>query len=250
MIEQGSAFSFEIAVMPVAASEKHSAALTHQAVKELAPGQPEYRLLVVEDQLASQQLLVHVLEVAGFSVRVADDGLNAIEQAKAWQPHLIWMDIRMPKVDGYEATRQIRAANMEPSPVIIALTASAFEEERNRVLAAGCDDFVRKPFQINKIFQKIAQYLPVNYLYKPDSVGPSCDQDESSLAVPSLPALLKTLPQPWLQTLQQAAIKGSDEQILQLTKDLPPEATALAKSLTQWAQNFQFDAILELLQSL
>jgi PAS domain S-box-containing protein len=250
-LEQGSAFSFEIEVLPVAASGRQAALHAHQVVKELAPGQPEYRLLVVEDQLASQQLLVHVLEAAGFSVRVADDGLSAVEQAKAWQPHLIWMDIRMPKVDGYEATRQIKAANLEPPPVIIALTASAFEEERNRVLAAGCDDFVRKPFQINKIFQKIAQYLPVNYLYKADSAaGSPCDQDELPVAVPSLPVLLKTMPQPWLQALQQAAIKGSDEQILQLTEDLSPEAIVLSQSLIQWAQNFQFDAILELLQSL
>ncbi|NJO47843.1 MAG: response regulator [Oscillatoriales cyanobacterium RM2_1_1] len=82
-----------------------------------------------------------------------------------WQPHLIWMDMRMPVMDGYEATRMIRASPQGKSTVIIALTASAFEQDRGAVLAAGCNDFVRKPFRESIIFEKMAQYLGIRYRY-------------------------------------------------------------------------------------
>jgi len=243
----GSTFSFQI---PVSVSLKEAPAAIAIApspeVKTLAPGQPTYRLLVVDDHEENRLLLVSILETAGFSVKTAADGYTALEQACAWRPHLIWMDIRMPGMDGYEATRQIKAACLHPAPVIIALTASAFEEDKERALAAGCEDFVRKPFQTNHIFRKIDRHLSVQYLYEtadspvaePLAVSPS----ESSLA-----DRFAQMPPEWLWALRQAAIRGADEQVLHLAQDLAPEDADLAQVVIDWARNFQFDAILHAL---
>ncbi|MBM0745589.1 response regulator (plasmid) [Phormidium sp. CLA17] len=123
----------------------------------LAPGQPKYRILVVDDRWVNRQLLLRFLEPIGFEVRDAENGQQAVALWEAWQPHLIWMDMRMPVMDGYEATRYIKAQLQGQATVIIAITASVLDEERAIVLAAGCDDFVRKPVWEDIVFEKIAQ---------------------------------------------------------------------------------------------
>lgn len=158
-VGQGSVFHFEVPVTPVDATELASPQPRRQ-VTGLTPGQPTYRILVVEDQAANRQLLVKQLTTVGFEVRSVVNGEEAIAQFQTWHPDLIWMDVRMPGIDGYEVTQRIRTLESIPTPAdappsspppaptkIIALTANAFEEERMAALAAGCDDFVRKPIQ-------------------------------------------------------------------------------------------------------
>ena len=119
-------------------------------VARLAPGQPEYRVLIVEDQAENWQLLRQLLERAGFQVRVAENGAEGVEAFQSWRPHFIWMDWRMPVMDGLEATRRIRALDGGREVKIVALSASVFKEEREQVLAAGVDDFVPKPIQFER----------------------------------------------------------------------------------------------------
>ncbi|MGP1384542.1 MAG: response regulator [Thainema sp.] len=260
-LSQGSTFSFAIQALVVDLPVSPPSVATDAVVERLAPGQPAYRLLVVEDQPANRLLLVRMLEAAGFTVKTAEDGLAAVELAHSWQPHLIWMDMRMPRMDGYEATRQIKAAALSPSPIIVGLTANAFEEERNRVLVAGCDDFIRKPFQAKQIFQTIAEYLPVRYLYKTDSCAiadlryPTTTSFEVAPEQPTvdqlvleLATVLPSMPETWIQSLQQAAVKGSDERIFQLIEMLPDQKSNLAQMLIYWAQTFQFTSIMEILK--
>jgi PAS domain S-box-containing protein len=249
-LNQGTAFAFEIEVMPISGRNIIVPAKVHQAVDRLASGQPEYRVLVVEDHLENRQLLVKILESAGFTVFTAEDGVAAIEQANRCRPHLIWMDIRMPRMDGYSATQHIKALGLQPEPVIIALTASAFEDERARVIAASCDDFLRKPFKADQIFQKIADFLPVRYQYQTDQnlpVGASAPQPFAADLTDQLVTELMTTPTLWRQTLYRAALRGSDEEIVQLTQTLKLEQATLASTLSSWAQNFDFKPILDLL---
>jgi signal transduction histidine kinase len=165
----GSVFTFDITVP---AAEPAEAARPdedgHLKVLRLAPDQPAYRVLVVDDMVDNRHLLVRLLERVGFTVREASNGQQAVEVWEQWFPHLIWMDIRMPVMDGYEATRCIksRAAAAGKSTAIVALSASAFEEEQSRILAAGCDGFVGKPFRDTDIFEHMARFLGVRYLYK------------------------------------------------------------------------------------
>jgi CheY-like chemotaxis protein len=107
-----------------------------------------------------------MLEIIGFEVRGVQNGKACIEEWQVWRPHLIWMDIRMPEMDGYEATKYIKSHDSGQQTIIIALTASAFEEERAQILAAGCDDFVRKPFRDSDIFEHMEKHLGVMYIYQ------------------------------------------------------------------------------------
>ena len=164
----GTSFNFHIQVKPAESSEIQQAKIEHRIIG-LAPGQRNYRILVVEDKWANRQLLVQLLLPLGFEVKEATNGEEAIALVEKWLPHLIWMDMRMPVMDGYAATQAIRAKNWNNPPIIIALTANAFEEERSIAISIGCDDFVRKPFQENTILEKIAEYLGVEYTYAEQS---------------------------------------------------------------------------------
>ncbi|MDY6784382.1 MAG: GAF domain-containing protein [Cyanobacteriota bacterium] len=168
----GSLFKFDIAIALVDPSDVPDSKPSRRPLG-LQPGQPTYRILVVEDKLANRQLLVKLLVPLGFEVREATNGLEAIALCEQWHPHLIWMDMRMPVMDGYTATREIKLKMGDRAPIIIALTANAFEEDRTEALAIGCDDFVRKPCKEEILLTKIADYLGVEYTYEDytDSLG-------------------------------------------------------------------------------
>jgi len=178
---RGSTFQFEI---PLFMADASSVPMLHpqKRVIGLAPGQPTYRILVAEDKWANRQLLVRLLTPLGFDVREAKNGIEAVACCQEWHPHLVWMDMRMPEMDGYEATRRIKSAG-SPAPKILALTANAFEEERSVALEIGCDDFIRKPCQEDIILDKMAEHIGVCYAYdEPAQVVPVA----SSPATPTL----------------------------------------------------------------
>ena len=168
-----------------------------------------------------------------------------IEAWRQWQPHLIWMDMRMPVLDGYEATRWIKSSHANPEgeqTKIIALTASAFEENRQQVLDAGCDDFVRKPFREEELFAKIAEYLGVVYRY--------AEEEESAGSVPvELSAAdLAVLPEAWRRSVAHAASTADENALLALIEEIAPERAALAEGLRERVHNFAFEELMHLTQ--
>ena len=114
----------------------------------------------------NRKLLVRMLAPLGFEVREAANGQEAIEIWDFWEPHLIWMDMRMPVMDGYEATRRIKATTKGQATVIIALTASALEEDRVVMLSEGCDGYMRKPFREADLFDALDHHLGVRFVYQ------------------------------------------------------------------------------------
>jgi len=173
-LNQGTIFSFNIRLHVTSGADASPSSPSRKAIG-LAPDQPAYRILVAEDNKISRLLLVKLLKAVGFQVREAINGEEAVLLWESWHPHLIWMDMQMPILDGYEATQQIKARQLKTlgearSTKIVALTASAFEEERATMLSVGCDDFVSKPFQKDIILAKMEQCLGVRYLYE-ESVG-------------------------------------------------------------------------------
>lgn len=159
----GSTFHFEIPVIPQDESSFPSKP-DQSRVIGLEAGQPRYRLLIAEDQPANRLLLRQLLEPLGFELKEALNGREAVETFAQWRPDLVWMDIRMPVMDGLEATRRIKA--LDPRAKVVALTAHALEEERLEILAAGCDDFLRKPYRENEIFDMLAKHLGLRYVYE------------------------------------------------------------------------------------
>ena len=245
--DEGSTFSF--CIQAHSADPDQLPVMPLGEVVKIAPNQPDYKILVVEDVLSARQLMVTLLSQVGFEVKTAEDGERAIALYKSWQPHLIWMDIRLPVIDGYEATKRIRACSGSPVK-IIAITASAFERERDAVLASGCDDFVRKPFQTHIIFEKMAEHLGIEYVYKSDSPSEATDStaivSDTEFIRLVKPEQLTVMPDEWLKQFHQAAVEVDTDALQQLIGQIPAEHHTLIRSLQQLVQQFCFDELIEL----
>ena len=247
-VDQGTTVSFTVPVIQEDAIAADSN-VSDAAVIGLAPGQPQYRLLIVEDNPINQSLLQTVLEPLRLPVKVASNGQEAIEIWQEWQPHLIWMDIQMPKMNGYEATRRIREAERKQSrspSIIIALTAVTFREESPQILAAGCDAVLYKPFQIHELFGMMRYYLNLDYQYQ--SVNSQLPHSE--ISEPDLEEIamqLNAMPDEWIQALQRAALRCDDTEIVRLVDQLGTEQEQLIAELNHHIHLFQFDQILKLI---
>lgn len=253
-VGEGSVFSFWIRAIVAEASMRTLPTPPQPSgtIVGLAPGQPTCRILIVEDQPANRLLLSQVLQPIGFELQEATNGEEAIAQWQDWKPHLIFMDIQMPVLDGYSATQQIRLAEKQQSGdrsdrcKILALTASAFEEQRKEILEAGCDDFIRKPFKIEEILDKVALHLDLKYVYETPLDPTPVEESVDEATLPLDPTVLQKMPSAWIDQLQQAAAQGNDLAILKLIQEIPAEQKMLTKVLTKLSENFQFDKIIEM----
>lgn len=120
------------------------------------------RILLVDDDKDTQYAMKYVLEGAGYQVYFADEGRAALQQAELVKPNLILMDIMMPEMDGYEATRRLKANHEFKSTPIIAMTAKAMKGDREKIILAGCDDYIAKPFMSKEILQLVEKWLRQN----------------------------------------------------------------------------------------
>ncbi|WP_264322751.1 response regulator [Zarconia navalis] len=249
-VGRGTIFRFAIPITLAKSSDLPKRPSTRQVIG-LAANQPNYRILAVDDRSANRKLLVQILSPLGFQVREAANGEEAVQVWEEWEPHLIWMDIRMPVMDGYQASQTIRAHIKGQTTVIIALTASAFEENRSLVLSVGCDDFVRKPFEEKILYEKMAQHLGVKYIYADEAPSdePSPHASEE-VTVSVLQGHLEKMPRSWIDRLHQAATQVDAQLVLELLPQVPPDGEVLAKTLEEWVENFRFDRAIELTQSL
>jgi signal transduction histidine kinase/CheY-like chemotaxis protein len=242
ILGQGTVFKFDIQAQ---LGENISTQILEPTRKVLGlqPGQPTYRILVVDDRTTNRQLLVQLLSPIGFEVREAANGQEAVSIWDSWEPHLIWMDMRMPIMNGYEATRAIKSHLKGQATVIIALTASTLEEERAIVLSAGCNDFVRKPFRAETIFEKLAQHLGVCYTYEEQEISP----DLPSAIPEKLTSSALTIMSPeWLVQLHLAAVELDTNQVNRLISLIPQESSSLVTILQKMVNNFDFDQIINL----
>ncbi|RMF24442.1 MAG: response regulator, partial [Cyanobacteria bacterium J083] len=208
-----------------------------------------YRILIVDDRPESRLLMTKLLSSIGFVTNQASNGLEAIEIYQSWQPHLIFMDMHMPIMNGYEATPEIRLkAKMaeDNSLKIIACTASAFEENRARVLDVGCDDFLRKPYKENMLFEKIAEHLNVEYIYESVEVqAASKEKGYITVSDEQIKAEIEQLPIDWLEKMHQAAICLDLAQSNQLIAEIRPNHTFLAERFQHYLDFLQFEQLIK-----
>lgn len=242
IVGKGSQFAFDIQVSLAQAIDVKNQSPS-QLVIGLAPNQPVYRLLIVDDTWEHRQLLLRLLTPLGFEVKAAENGKEGVTLWENWEPHLIFMDMRMPVLNGYEATQHIKSTTKGQATVIIALTASAFEDKRSIVLSVGCDDFISKPFREAEIFDILAKYLGVNYIYKESTLA---SQNSSLTDLQLTKQELAMMPHEWRQQLHQAAMECNDEHILPLLAQISGEYKTLAKTLGELAYNFRYDEIIQL----
>ncbi len=239
-LKQGSVFRFTIPLERVQLASIQPELLQSRVIG-LSDNQPQYRILVAEDRPDNRHLIVKLLETVGFQVQAATNGLEAIKLWESWSPDLIWMDMQMPVMDGYQAIQHIKARPEGEDTVIIALTASAFEEERHHIIALGCNDFVRKPFEEQEIFAKIQQYLDVSYIYEQQqsTTKPTRDRGRTQLVREDF----DVMPTQWLKQLHQAAYLANEAEIEQLIQQIPQRDTFLIKRLKELVNHLQFEEI-------
>lgn len=241
-VGKGTTFQFQIIVHPTTDMSIISQMANHRPIG-LAPNQPSYRLLVVDDKLSNRELMVQMLSRVGFEVKEAENGLQAIEIWQEFEPHLIWMDMRMPVMNGYEATQKIKSQLKGQATAIIAITAGAFPVDKHNILSAGCDDIVYKPIEESVIFDKIAQHLGARYIY---------EENNSSLLTYVSPienlSALQTLPDSLLDRLQEAALGLDEEELYNIISQISPHQTALAELLRLYIDNFEYHKIIEAIE--
>jgi signal transduction histidine kinase/DNA-binding NarL/FixJ family response regulator len=229
--------------IPFKLAEAGTAAPSEEPVAKvigLQADQPEWRILVVDDNFDNRVLLSTMLSQIGCIVREAQNGEEAVSIFQEWQPHFIWMDMRMPVLDGYAATRKIRTLPGGEAVKIVAVTASVLAEQQEEILASGCDELVRKPFRDHEIFESMARQLGIKYLYKDRGA-------ETAQGINLTAEMLAGLPPDLLQELRETTLELNQEAILEVIDRIEEHAPDTAGHLRTLVQNFEMDRIRELL---
>lgn len=239
ILEIGSTFKMELPVA-IASADDITVEEQHRPVKSIAPDQPQWRLLIADDNLDNRLLLDSLLTGVGFQVREAENGQEAISMFEQWQPHLIWMDMRMPLMNGYEAAAKIRQLDSGHDVKIIAMTASAFKEQHDSIINAGCDAVVIKPFHMSEVFAALTKHLGVKFIYR-DNPAPTATAPLTVTA-----AMLAKLPSALLQQLHEAAMTLDTEETETVIAQIRQLAPNSADALDELLKNYQYNQIIDL----
>ncbi len=240
---KGSVFFFEIPAKELPLEEM-AIVPERGHVIGLEEGQSRYRLLIAEDQRENRILLHKVLEPLGFDILEAVNGKEALEIFEQWHPDLIWMDIRMPVMDGLEATHRIKSTNAGLHTKVIAVTAQALEEDRMKIMQAGCDDFIRKPYRNIEIFDVLSRHLGLRFVYEKTPVKPPIEPE-----LDLQPQQLSALPPDLVQQLSQVVIESNPDDINLLINKIYDLDPAIGSALRAIAGKFDYYHILKLLGS-
>jgi signal transduction histidine kinase/DNA-binding response OmpR family regulator len=210
---------------------------TPRKVLSLKPGQDQCRVLIADDVEDNRELLAQILGPVGFEIRLACDGKQAVKEFESWRPHLILMDFRMPVMDGHEAILRIRSAAAGKEVKIIAVTASALDENRQDLLGIGADDFIGKPFREAELFRKIQTHLGVEFLYGEEQAAPAAELTPESLAC---------LSHDLIHLMREAVIAADLDQLLVNIQEVEVSAPTIARELRRLAEQFEYQTLLGL----
>lgn len=219
--------------MPLREAEPVQQVPPHGKALALEPGQPVWRLLVAEDHAESRLLLTTLLSRLGFAVREATDGASAVELWREWRPHLIWMDLQMPVLDGRAAARQIREDPGGAETTIVAVTANAFDEERHAILQV-CDEFLLKPYQESEIVTILETRLKARFIRQP--VAAAADPAPVAREFAALPDSIR-------EELRRAIAQTDAMRIAELAGQLEDALPLAAAALQRAARAFDYEAV-------
>jgi signal transduction histidine kinase/CheY-like chemotaxis protein len=200
-----------------------------------------YRILIVDDEPHNRMLLKEWLTAMKFDVYEAENGKQALELWEAWCPHLIWMDIRMPVMDGFEAIRQIKLRDTGSSTKLIALTASALDHERQQIVNCGADDFVRKPVREFAIYDTIEKHLGIKFIEEALAAKPGLKADD-------LPVDLQSLTSQQRQKISRAVAEYDQEMAEEVINELQKTQPHIAQYLGERVSRFDYDTIASFLR--
>lgn len=234
----GSKFQFSIHLQPT--QDVHSISSDHkQQDHGLYLNAHQFKILVVEDNEDNRFLLKNMIEPIGFQYQEAADGLAGISICTQWHPDIILMDRRMPKLDGLEATKQIRQLEMGYRPTIIAVTGQAFSDEQDEILAAGCDAILLKPYRQNQMLSLFEQVIALETLESQKKHSPTSEQSDLHH---------QAIPQSVRQRLELAALQLNPSQIVSILSEPNDIDQVIKAEMKTLLKNFDFSGILLLLK--
>jgi CheY-like chemotaxis protein len=253
LVDKGSIFKFDIKLSVVGTADiKNQQPI--RRVLALEPNQPSYRILIADDALENRQLLIKLLSPLGFELWEASNGIETIEIWEKYCPHLIFMDMRMPVMDGYKATKQIRLRERNrkdeqakiptnQATAIVAVTAHSLEKERTTAFSIGCDDFIQKPFREADIFDALHKHIGVRFVYA-QSIAASTETKVKILTPEAIAALPPHLVANLRQAIYNLDVDLMQTLIIEISELNPPLASAIASL----AKNFKYRQLLDLTQ--
>jgi PAS domain S-box-containing protein len=243
-IGKGTTFRFEIPVREGKEEETMPKEVSRRVLR-LRPGQSEVRVLIADDKETNRQLLSQLLAAVGFPTREVVNGAEAIRVVREWKPQVVLMDMTMPVMDGYEATRKIKASSDIKNTTIIAVTASAFEEDRKRIFTAGADGYLSKPFKDAELFENIGRLTGVDYLYEEVGRGKMASEtaDDTAIVRKSIATLSPDLVGQLRTAIESANLDRLNDLIGQLVNEHP----TLANRMQEMAARYEYEALIELL---
>ncbi|MBK7712328.1 MAG: PAS domain S-box protein [Bacteroidales bacterium] len=211
-------------------------------IMSIEKGQKPFKILVVDDKTENLRVAVNLLNLVGFETNEAINGEDAIKKFNDWNPDLILMDMRMPVMDGYEATRKIKSTQRGKQTPIIALTASTFEEERNEIKSLDIQGYIRKPFKENDLFNTIGKVLAIKYNYEVDT-SKLKDQEVEEGTLESI----STIPLSLVSEMSDAVSVADLDKLIALIINVEPINPKLAKYLMTLANSYDYMHLQQLL---
>lgn len=202
-----------------------------------------HRVLVVDDKEENLYVVGKLLKMVGFETHEAINGEDAVKKFNEWNPDLILMDLRMPVMDGYEATRQIKLTEKGKLTPIVALTASTFEEEKNKIEILGMQGYIRKPFTENELFSVIGKLLGIRYIYD-DSLSSQSKYDKDDEGM--IDDIMK-LPDGLVSKLLAALSAADLDRVIELLDEIDAGNIKLSDYLKQLANNYDYDYLKHIL---
>ncbi len=248
-VGRGTTFAFHIQAV-MADAVDIDIGKSRRRVLALEPNQPPRRILIVDDKESNRRFLSGLLNTPGFQTREAQNGGEAVEAWETWRPHLICMDVRMPVMDGREAVKAIRrreSGSESPRAVIISISAGAFEEDRIAALAAGCDDFLGKPFRGSDLFDLMKKHLGVRLVYEKFAEAGSAKGREVDKKVLT-PGRASALPEALTAALKISAEKTDPKESNAVIARIREHDEPLANALAGLVRGYRFDIIQELFE--
>ncbi|WP_132319008.1 PAS domain-containing hybrid sensor histidine kinase/response regulator [Pseudobacteriovorax antillogorgiicola] len=232
---EGSKFLLSVPVQVAVDCEQHEETRVVSYTAEKV-----FKILVVDDNQVNREALARLLGEVGFKTRMTSNGIEALETFKSWTPDLVFMDQRMPKMDGFGATLCIR--ELDRKVPVIALSASTLKEEEARILSAGGNEFLIKPYQEQDLFDAIARYLPVKYNYESiDYINGT--KDYSELDIEQLADELSKVPRSWRRRLEENTLIADVQQIEDLLHEIASEHPKLTEYISQQVECYNFPNI-------
>jgi signal transduction histidine kinase/CheY-like chemotaxis protein len=207
------------------------------------------KVLVVDDKWANRSVLVNLLEPLGFEVVEAINGLDGFNKASEFKPDIIFMDLVMPVMDGFEATRRLRASSDLADVVVIAISASVFDFNQQQSQEVGCDGFLPKPFREADLLEKLRAHLGLEWVYEADELNggrlkvTSSNLQRSNVLMAPPPEELAVL----LDLAMRGNLRGIAEQATRL-EELDKQWVPFATHIRQLAKSFKGKQILEFLK--